>query len=89
MSISITTAASPSPLGAVHLVLEVVLRDGVDVVVELDDQHARRVRARGRQRKEERGGGRREEESERSHEARVHVDFDCSNGARVPAARRP
>jgi hypothetical protein len=64
----------------VHLVLEVLLGHRVDVVVELDDEDAPRVGGCGRQRQEERGGARREERSERSHEARVHVDSTLATG---------
>ena len=92
VSISITTARAPHARRG-HLALEVVLRDRVDVVVELDDENTRRVGRRrgGRregQRQEQPGGTRREEAPERSHEARVHVDSTVATGRRGPVGRR-
>ena len=84
VSISITTAARLLALRALHLVLEVLLRDGVDVVVELDHDDARRVRGRRGNREEERGDDRREKGAERTPEGRVHDVFDCTSAPREP-----
>jgi hypothetical protein len=71
-------------LRALHRVLEVLLRDGVDVVVELDHDHARRVHGRCGNHEEERGDERREKEAERTPEGRVHDVFDCTSAPREP-----
>ena len=60
MSRTSTTAVVVAVLGAVDLVLDVLLRDRVDVVVEVDGEDARRVVLRENARR-----GRKRPESER------------------------
>ena len=67
--------------GLLHRVLEELLRDGVDVVVELDHDDVGRVRGlRGRRRHREGEGGcdRRKEGAEHTPERRVHDDSTVS-----------
>ena len=59
---------------SLELVLDVALRDRIDVVVELHDEHARSlVGCRGGQCEEDDGGRCREEAAERSRDGRVHA----------------
>jgi hypothetical protein len=61
-------------LGAIELVVDVVLRDGVDLEAELDDEHARLVRG-GRSAAEDEGRGDRDRKC--AQKATFHERKDC------------
>ena len=71
-------------LAAMDRVDEVVLRDRVDVVLELDREHVGlpRLGGRSRHREEERSGNRRERDDETPQEGRVHVPTAYSRGCK-------
>jgi hypothetical protein len=73
--------------GPLHRVLQELLRDGVDVVVELDDddvRHVRWLRGRCRHRVDEGGCNHHEEGAEHTPERRVHDDSTVSGRFRSP-----